>query len=437
MSGSDNSSYVEYMNAKNIKFSSNGMSRCDDCEMFVPFHSMAEHMASKHTVKQSESDQHEESTVYSLKNHYEKIDAIVRQPFRDLLPNSRNSVHRSKEVRVHRNGSVGKGSEKVDEDHNGSIDKANGTDIYSTDFSDVPTKESKVKHSRKKLDVSNVQSVELSEAAEAIKRLPREARPSARLANAMAFKKLSSDGMVSKKTSVDTTATRKSSADTMIPKKTSMHRSSSQMRPSDMPALIKPPRRGMSVEPNRPKIPTVFEMFNIRRSEMQGSNAEYDNDDEHPPRRQPSVKENVPKNSVQCPLCSNMMHKNDFKGHLLRKHYTGHGTLNIEGDEHSKCDICGNLMPQEHIQAHVERTHGNAGGAEKNKDHFIRCNYCAAYMHIDYMPGHLFRKHKSHEGSIGIIWPQYTDEQVIQWFNDGMIFIKNGAIFVAREEPDQ
>ena len=134
-----------------------------------------------------------------------------------------------------------------------------------------------MKPSRKKLELPNVASLELSEAAAAIKKLPREAKPSVRMAKSAAAKKtlaVNGNGMVlkatpdahlpTKKPSVDASAAKNSQAKTMTPKKKSMNHSNSQMRPQEMPPLIKAPRRELSLKPNRPKIPTVFEMFNFR-----------------------------------------------------------------------------------------------------------------------------------------------------------------------------
>lgn len=426
---SDNSSYADYSSQKNFSYSSNGNYRCDDCQTFV--HSLGEHMKSKHNSKlnnQSESEQTDENSVFKLKNGFQKIDSFVRNPFRYLPSSKNNSPYGTEAVHVRHNGLIEKENCYKSDIRNGSIDKT--SDINSVVHSEV--KETKVKHSRKKLEAPSDAS--LSDAAITIKKLPHEARPSHRFADLLSPKKTLSEISVPKKATDDVMPTKKT-----FVRKTSNYRSSSQMRPSDMPALVKPPRREMSVEPNRPKIPSVFEMFNIRRSntEMRDTKVENDNGYEKSSSQPTPGKRLLPKHSVQCPLCSNVMPKTNFKAHFLRTHYDGNGTLDVSNDVHAKCEICGNLMPQEHISTHIERSHGNPKKAIKNKDNFVDCKFCSAHMHIDYMPGHLFRKHKSHEGTIGIIWSQYSDEQVYEWFSHGLINIKNGGLFVVSEECEQ
>lgn len=434
---SDNSTYVDYN--KSIAFSGTSVSRCDKCKTLVSCHSMAEHIKLKHTLPQSESDQNDENTEYTLKSRYQKIDALLRKPFRNLTLNKNNT--NTYNPKTEHNGSIEK-ENFVYKSDNCLMDKSSD----DTDCDDV--KESKVKRSHKRLDIPGY--LEQNDAADAMHRISREAKSSIRLVDAMAKKKTSSDIIASKKSSGDIKVSKKTSSDIMVSKKTSSgaidavvskkshHRSSSQMRPyHNMPALIKAPRREMSVVSSREKIPSIYEMFNIRpkNSDMRGSKVENENDYEQssrPDEKLSPSKQFIPMNSIQCPLCLNVMHKNYFKGHLMRTHYNEDATLAVDNDDYSKCDICGNLMPEEHIQAHVERTHGSLDEAHKNRDNFVRCNFCPAFMHIDYMAGHLFRKHQSHAGSIGIIWPQYTEEQFWQWLNEGLIYIKNGAIFVGQ-----
>lgn len=390
MSWSENSSYVDFHNQKNIAYSSNGVSRCDQCQMFIPYRSMAQHIA-EHHVNQSVTDQNNDNTVYSVKNRYEKINTLFRKPFRDV----HNSTFSSK-----------MGYDRGSDAKNDVPDHCNRNDsmemVSEVLYDDLPgLNEVKTKQMRKKLELPNDATMDLNEVAAALDEIPRESRQLVKMPKPP------------RKTVAEMMDSKRPPADGSASKKTPNHRSSSQMRPLDMPPLVKTSRREMSVEPNRPRIPSAYEMFNIRGSnEVRDQKPEHENGYEH---RQPAPSyHDVPKHSIQCPLCSNVMHKNHFKEHLMNKHYDCSGTLAVDNDKYSKCNICGNQMPQEHIASHIERSHGSVAEANKNKDKKVDCQYCPANLHIDYMPGHLVRKHKAHENSIGVIWPQFDDEQINQ-----------------------
>lgn len=386
----DSSSYFE-QRQKPLLLSNTGCHRCDKCETFVPIASLAEHMALKHTAK-ADSDQSVEHMLYTSKNHIENIDTLYRNQFQ-------KSSNRSDE-NVHRNGFR---YEPLTE-----MAKPNGN--YRMEPLDGKYKlENQPKDLRKSL--ASIGNAFNEPIMTPLKKFTREGRALLR-----------SDS-----------------------RKSSEQRANSQIRSNDIYESNRRLRRDMSLDPftpNRPKVPTVYEMFNLRANkEFRDSNAEDDsvrgqsNGNGAPNQRRPKPKKH-PANWVSCEFCSNMMDKDYLDGHKQRKHNTeNHEHQRLECNE--PCTICGNMMQKEYIKSHIERAHGDVKESIKNKDTNMRCNFCSATMHIDYMPGHLLRKHKSHDNSVGILWPQYTDEQIYEWFAEGAIIIKDGSIYVRQNNsPD-
>ncbi|XP_031639858.1 uncharacterized protein LOC116351850 [Contarinia nasturtii] len=127
-------------------------------------------------------------------------------------------------------------------------------------------------------------------------------------------------------------------------------------------------------------------MFNMGRSNAVncGPYPEMRKVDDELPGYESATQQRSPRKSfilehcVKCPVCEDIMHKEHLKGHLQRKHYAENNGVPIIYDGYHKFDICHNLMPKEHIQTHIERAHGNE---MQNKDTFINCNLCEAYMH--------------------------------------------------------
>lgn len=208
------------------------------------------------------------------------------------------------------------------------------------------------------------------------------------------------------------------------------NRSSSEIRSNVHIGMIKQ-RRDLSLDgaQSRMTIPSVLKLFNLHQDKSDSNYTHlFRSGPSHVIRHSvvASKKPIIPEHFVKCQICLNVMHQDYFEGHLQRKHKD-----NMNGEPvnvvFQKCNICDKRMPKEYIDAHVERSHRNA---ENNKDNFIRCAICDSFMHIDFMRGHLLRKHYSYNGSIGIAWPQFNDDEISQWLNDGLVFVSNGAIYI-------
>lgn len=234
---------------------------------------------------------------------------------------------------------------------------------------------------------------------------------------------------------------------------------SSSMRRSNSVEQKKFVKRDSSVDPrNKERNGTVYELFKMDRRSRSESRSKYVESlqmdtlrDALPPSpvvinrpvehvgRKKQRKENGPiltEEVVLCGVCNNRMPKNAIQLHMIRMH----GDYNKNAGDHSDeenapnmieefgfCEVCNNRMQKSAIQAHTKRVHGDKARTGGSKS--IRCKLCQSVMHSDYMPAHLLRKHRPNIG-IGIIWPQFSDDEVNDWIADDLVFIKDGAVFL-------
>lgn len=396
MSESSGSGYID--DRKSQSYSNNYIHSCKICKQFVSMCSMEEHMAFKHGHNQSESELNN-----AMENRPLDLQSFMSKSFQKLSCNAS----------VYSNNTVGQHDRRK-------ISSIEVREIFKSDFREP--------------NVNAIQSSQkIRETAKPLP-MPRAARSPTRGANMFAEKKQLANRLIAKFTNGN--------------------------------AMLK--SRDPNLNHEKRKIPTVFEMFNIPRPQSPGRVHNGDGGKMHR-RSLSAVKKSVsiPENNVQCQMCLNIMHKDYYEGHIQRKHSEqnvsndaadgngiphGNGVSNgndhmngLQCDDsppigHQKCHICSNIMPKEHIENHVQRTHPNTAFNDVNNEaNFTRCRFCTAYMHIDYMPCHLMRKHKTDctkTGSIGVLWSQYTDEQVNFWLNDYMVFAKNGAFYMTqRSKP--
>lgn len=189
-------------------------------------------------------------------------------------------------------------------------------------------------------------------------------------------------------------------------------------------------------------------------------------------RRSASLQRNqvVPENFEHCKFCLNLMHKDYVDDHMRRKHgvdepATDNGTdngpingketiVNVVASGGSSSDVSG-LDDNLNGQSDGAQTNGklneesngistdnkmdNASApAKTNKTTkvdkhkgFRRCQFCEAFMHTDYLPCHLLRKHKTEFiGAGGITWLKYSDEQMNKLMKEGRLICKDGALYI-------
>lgn len=198
-----------------------------------------------------------------------------------------------------------------------------------------------------------------------------------------------------------------------------------------------------SIFGRRKKIPTAHELFNNCHSISEMRTQNLGNDDgslnentpqhHEPSRRSASTSrvQVIPDNFKQCQFCLNIMHEDYLQSHIERQHpvETG-GSLSrskVDGDSARK-----------KVKKDRGQGKGKAGKADKDKENFRRCKLCGSFMHIHYMPGHMVRKHKTeHVGSIGILWSQYSDDQLNELLKDNRIYVKDGIAFVNKDGFDE
>lgn len=245
----------------------------------------------------------------------------------------------------------------------------------------------------------------------------------------------------------------------------------------------------------RRKIPTAMELFSIGRSQSEirtqkvggggdgdggGCSAgnERSNLKKFGPMRHRSVSvkrtQKVPENFALCKFCMNMMHKDYVDDHIQRKHQqcdkpsdnntrpNGKAAIRADGSS-SDADVSdtdGNMNGRQSDSGHLNgkmnvKSNGRSNGATivngngknakshahgagpKNKmiadkhEGFRRCQFCDAYIHHDYLAGHLIRKHRTeYINSSGISWLEYNDEQMNKLLKEHRIYCKNGAFYV-------
>lgn len=198
---------------------------------------------------------------------------------------------------------------------------------------------------------------------------------------------------------------------------------------------------------DRKKIPTAFELFNVRsRSEFRSPKTGIDYasspEDEHMskllpiPRRSVSMSRVpvIPENFEKCQFCLNIMHKDYLQSHIERQHYA-----EVE-ESTSKCKVGDDSTRNPHKKDRTERGRGKGKTTKpgKEKEGFIHCKICACFLHEDYLPGHLVRKHRTdHIGSIGVFWSQHTDQKMNEWLNDNRVYVKDGVFYVHQAEDDE
>lgn len=168
----------------------------------------------------------------------------------------------------------------------------------------------------------------------------------------------------------------------------------------------------------------------------------------------------LPTNFVHCKYCLNIMHKDYVDDHMRRKHEMEPAADNdgVKNDpiieatvETEKVDDNYVGDSANHSNAHGHQPNGNQlatdetsgegvnGSAMKKGDivkrtgqkDFRRCIFCEAYVHGDYLAGHLIRKHRTEYANAGgITWLQYTDDQLNKFIKDGKMYCRNGVIYV-------
>lgn len=109
-------------------------------------------------------------------------------------------------------------------------------------------------------------------------------------------------------------------------------------------------------------------------------------------------------------------------------------------EEFTQCPVCNNRMERRALQNHIRQRHGGVVPAQpkqqqkknmkqKENDNYVRCKICISMMHMDYMPNHILRKHKTN-GSIGIISANFTDDQINDMIEEGRVFVKDGLLYL-------
>lgn len=242
---------------------------------------------------------------------------------------------------------------------------------------------------------------------------------------------------------------------------------------------------GASATPqSRRKLPSAMEIFSRTRSQSEirtqkingifaagiGGNERGNPKKFGPLRRSASAQraQVVPENFVHCKICSNLMHKDYVEDHIRRKHNivepatgakdtvnaTANDTIANDGNSKSSSisscssdvsDVADNsganksngklneaanddTANKNNVKASARK--GKVTTVEKHKG-FRRCQFCEAFMHTDYLVGHLIRKHKTEFiGSSGITWLKYTDEQMNKFIQEGRLSCKNGAFYI-------
>lgn len=135
----------------------------------------------------------------------------------------------------------------------------------------------------------------------------------------------------------------------------------------------------------------------------------------------------IPENFEACPHCMSIMHQDYVRGHIERKHRSNVGATyesSVEAENNGN-----NFIPKA-----SNNGNGAADGVDKSKNtnepNFLRCQLCSAHMHTNYMPLHLGRKHRTEfDGSVGFIWTQWADNQVNQLLSSKRVHVKNGAFY--------
>lgn len=232
----------------------------------------------------------------------------------------------------------------------------------------------------------------------------------------------------------------------------------------------------------RKQLPTAMDIFSKNRSQSEvrtpqkingifaagiGGNERAGNAKKFVPvRRSVSAQRTqaVPENFVHCKICSNLMHKDYVDDHIRRKHNVEepatetNGTVNVtkmivKGDDSSSSSS--DSSDDVDVTVGAIKTFGklneDANGATDDNNNevkapakkskavkvadkqkgFRRCTFCEAFMHTDYMAGHLIRKHKTEFiGASGITWLKYSDEQMNKFIQEGRLWCKNGALYI-------
>lgn len=184
----------------------------------------------------------------------------------------------------------------------------------------------------------------------------------------------------------------------------------------------------------------------------------------------------VTENFEHCKFCLNLMHKDYVEDHIRRRHQTdepaadnnttadaketivvvnadvnGNGGGNstsssdvsdvdddLNGQSNGKSNKGKDLNGTKVDQGKNGKTNDGAkktskkseAAADKHKG-YRRCQFCEAFMHTDYLAGHLIRKHKTeYIGAGGMTWLKYSDEQMNVYIKEGRLTYKNGAFYI-------
>lgn len=209
---------------------------------------------------------------------------------------------------------------------------------------------------------------------------------------------------------------------------------------------------GNEVPPNRRRtIPTAHQLFDYSQNQTEFRASNFSNfgggggavnnggGDEgrtkRPAYRRRSVSVQrapvIPENFEACPHCSSIMHQDYVRSHIQRKHSAAAAyDSSVEADTNginfvTMASNDGDGFPNGNGAA-------NGVGKSKNANEpiFIRCSLCSAHMHINYMPLHLVRRHRTEfDGSAGFIWTQCADSQVNELLSSNRVYVKNGAVY--------
>lgn len=203
-------------------------------------------------------------------------------------------------------------------------------------------------------------------------------------------------------------------------------------------------RRNASTGGRRNSVPSVFEIFSMDQRSRSESRAAYveslrgesaDEQSNQIPAALQAYRQKVYRNAapkqtdpgvcIRCEVCTNLVPKENYDKHMDKKH---RNSAEVFEEEMEFCKFCENRMPKRAINGHMKRAHANRGN---NVNHKVSCTLCSAVMHIDYLQVHFLRKHPTQtNGSIGIIWPQFNDEQVNSWIDDTRAFAKDGVLYI-------
>lgn len=169
----------------------------------------------------------------------------------------------------------------------------------------------------------------------------------------------------------------------------------------------------------------------------------------------------IPENFEHCKFCMNLMHKDHIKDHIARKHQidepaTDTNDVSVDAktivvtndnanDAGSSSSDVGDVEDNLNGKSD-DGLNGTTGNSKKVKapykkikkskavdEHkgFRRCQFCEAFIFIDFLAGHMIRKHNTKfTGASGITWLKYSDDQMNKLIQEGRLSCKNGALYI-------